>query len=255
MSYCCCRIGLAGLAQTAARGPPSACRTCRTLHRCMAPATGSQWLRVLVQLPTPGAGAPLWDSGIPLRTLRSSPTRPQLVLGVLAAVPGAPTLVAKRLASGSAFDKASYPDCADTDEMAHQPYRTLEEAEVDPSVPTLSQVSANLVELYRSDCASLQLWQVSSSSEDFGHDVIVRHPPTHFHRRLLEASAPPTCRILRCTSRVVRRLCGGGWTCELDSRRPNGCWKGPSEQCRPRQFTQRTPIGKTISSLATMHTS
>ena len=212
---------------------------------CMAPAMGSQWLRVLVQLPAPGAGAPLWDSGIPLRTLRSSPTRPQLVLGVLAAVLGRAAPPSTRRATPIVL----------TQTMAHQPYRTLEQAEVDPSVPTLSQVSANLVELYRSDCASLQLWQVSSSSEDFGHDVIVRHPPTHFHRRLLEASAPPTCRILRCTSRVVRRLCGGGWTCELDSRRPNGCWKGPSEQCRPRQFTQRTPIGKTISSLAKMHNS
>ena len=113
------------------------------LHKCtcLQPATGSQWLRVLLQLPTPGEGAPLWDSGISLWTLRSSPARPQLVLGALATVPGAPTLEAKRLASASAFDKASFPDRANTDEMARQPKGTLEE--VDPGVPTLSQVSAN----------------------------------------------------------------------------------------------------------------
>ena len=144
MSHRCRTIGPAGLVQTAARWPPSACRGCRTLdasghataqtscinaHTCLQPAMGSQWLRVLLQLPTPGEGAPLWDSGISLWTLRSSPARPQLVLGVLATVPGAPTLVAKRLANASAFDKASFPNRADTDEMALQAKGTLEEVD------------------------------------------------------------------------------------------------------------------------------
>ena len=88
-------VGLAGLAQTA--GAPSACCACRTLdasghdagqtscisvHMCLEPAMGSQWLRVLLKLLyLLQEHVPHWDSGIPLRTLRSSPARPQLVVG------------------------------------------------------------------------------------------------------------------------------------------------------------------------------
>ena len=66
----------------------------------------------------------------------------------------------------------------------------------------------------------------------FGLDVIVRHPPTHSHRRLPEASTARPRRLyrtFRCTSRSVwRGERGGGWTAEPDGRRQRGRWRGPA---------------------------
>ena len=81
---------------------------------------GSQWLRVLLKL------LYLLQDHMPHCAHFVHPLHGLSWLWVLAAVPGATTLVAKRLANASAFDKANFPDRANTDEMARQPKGTLE---------------------------------------------------------------------------------------------------------------------------------
>ena len=58
---------------------------------------------------------------------------------------------------------ASFPDRADTDEMARQSSGTLEETGADPRVPTLSQVSANLVKCY---CRDVEAYVAGIKEDD-----------------------------------------------------------------------------------------